>query len=331
MKLRLSITLALATVGIGLGQSSPENRVTLVLVTGIPGTEEYAEVFEQRAKFWRDTESVGDIRVISIGAGEVGEKSDRQMLLELLEEEVNHNQGELWLVLNGHGTFDGKKGKFNLRGRDISSEELVDWLKPCQRPLVLINCFSASAPFIQALSGPNRVILSATKSGYELNHSRFGTYFAKAINDPEADLDQDGQVSLLEAFLKGSRDTGGFYSLEGRIASEHALLDDTGDQRGTGSDWYRGVKVVKETAKDAEPDGRRAHQVHLVPSEFEKNLSSAMRGRRNELELELLALVDRKDTFESAEYDDRLEEVLLKLSEFYVQVTTALEASDEAK
>ena len=328
MKLRLLITMVVTVIGIGLGEPASENRVTLVLVTGIPGTEQYEEVFAQREKFWRDTETLGDIKVITVGDGEPGEKSDRRLLQELLEREANLEEGELWLVLNGHGTFDGKKGKFNLRGRDVSSEDLADWLKPCRRPLVLVNCFSASASFIQALSGPNRVVLSATRSGYELNYSRFGTYFAKAINSPEADLDQDGQVSLLEAFLKGSRDTGGFYSLEGRIASEHALLDDTGDQQGTGPDWYRGVRVVKETAKDEEPDGRRAHQFHLVQSEFERSLSPAMREQRNQLELKLLALRDRKDTFEPAEYDDRLEEVLLELSEFYVQATEALEESE---
>ena len=328
MKLRLLITLALTVIGVGMGEPVSENRVTLVLVTGIPGTEQYEEVFAQREKFWRDTETLGDIKVITVGDGEPGEKSDRQLLQELLEREANLEEGELWLVLNGHGTFDGKKGKFNLRGRDVSSEDLAEWLKPCRRPLVLVNCFSASASFIQALSGPDRVVLSATRSGYELNYSRFGTYFAKAINSPEADLDQDGQVSLLEAFLKGSRDTGGFYSLEGRIASEHALLDDTGDQQGTGPDWYRGVRVVKETAKDAEPDGRRAHQFHLVQSEFERSLSPAMREQRNQLELKLLALRDRKDTFEPAEYDDRLEEVLLELSEFYIQATEALEESE---
>ena len=328
MKLRLLITLALTVIGVGMGEPVSENRVTLVLVTGIPGTEQYEEVFAQREKFWRDTETLGDIKVITVGDGEPGEKSDRQLLQELLEREANLEEGELWLVLNGHGTFDGKKGKFNLRGRDVSSEDLAEWLKPCRRPLVLVNCFSASASFIQALSGPDRVVLSATRSGYELNYSRFGTYFAKAINSPEADLDQDGQVSLLEAFLKGSRDTGGFYSLEGRIASEHALLDDTGDQQGTGPDWYRGVRVVKETAKDAEPDGRRAHQFHLVQSEFERSLSPAMREQRNQLELKLLALRDRKDTFEPAEYDDRLEEVLLELSEFYIQTTEAFEESE---
>ncbi len=44
-----------------------------------------------------------------------------------------------------------------------------------------------------------------------------------------ADLDKDGQVSLLEAFLIASRRTLEFYKVEGRIATEHALIDDNGD------------------------------------------------------------------------------------------------------
>src|SRR5256885_2838954 len=86
-----------------------------------------------------------------------------------------------------------------------SSSDLADWLKPFRRPLVVINCASASAPFLKTLSGTNRVIITATRSGNELNFTRFGQYFAKALADPESDLDKDGQVSLLEAFLTASR------------------------------------------------------------------------------------------------------------------------------
>jgi len=57
--------------------------------------------------------------------------------------------------------------------------------------------------------------------------------FADAINNPEADLDKDGQVSLLEAFLTASRQASEFYKINGRLVTEHALLDDNGDSFGT--------------------------------------------------------------------------------------------------
>ena len=63
---------------------------------------------------------------------------------------------------------------------------------------------SSSAPFIEQAVGPDRVIITATRSGEERNYARFGQYFAEALGDPQSDLDKDGEVSLLEAFLAAS-------------------------------------------------------------------------------------------------------------------------------
>lgn len=245
---------------------------------------------------------------------------------------MSGESGQLWVVLNGHGTFNGEKGKFNLKGPDFSGEELAAWLSPCEKPLALISGFSASAPFINRLSGKNRVILSATKSGYEVNYSRFGGYVSDAIGSLEADLDKDGQVSLLEVFLKGARDTEEFYSLEGRLASEHALLDDTGDQRGTGADWYRGVRVIKKSKSKARPDGRRAHQFHLIKSEFEQSMPPALRAQRDELEIQVLELRDQKENFEDESvYYQRLEALLSELSDLYAEAELLLQDAENSE
>ena len=297
--------------------SSSEHRATLIVVTGIAGTLEYETIFARRSARWRRAGKTANAKVHSIGEEEPNEQSDKERLRFLLETEAQKKEGTLWIVLNGHGTFDGKKGKFNLRGRDVSAEELAKWLETCQRPLAVVNGFSASAPFIQALSKTNRVILSATKSGYEMNYSRFGGYFSESIGNPEADLDKDGQVSLLEAFLTATRNTEEFYSLNGRLASEHALLEDTGDQQGTEADWYQGVRAVKKTKDNTTPDGRRAHQFHLIQSEFERRMPKELRKQRDALEFKLLELRDRKASFKESEYYKKLEAILLQLSEFY--------------
>jgi hypothetical protein len=107
-------------------------------------------------------------------------------------------------VLIGHGTFDGKEAKFNLVGPDFSATELAAWLQPVHRPLAVIDTASASGPFINKLSARDRVLITSTRSGHEENYARFGQYLAEAIADPQADLDKDGQTSLLEAFLTAS-------------------------------------------------------------------------------------------------------------------------------
>ncbi|MCS1411292.1 MAG: hypothetical protein M2R45_04490 [Verrucomicrobia subdivision 3 bacterium] len=322
------VVLFLATIRLdGAGAMPADDRVTLIVVTGIAGAAEYETVFAGWSEYWREAGERSNALVYAIGGGDQDGQTDKEVLHALLETEVNKTEGQLWLVLNGHGTFDGEIGKFNLVGPDVSAEELAEWLKPCQRPVAVVNGFSASAPFIHALSAPNRVILSATKSGYELNYSRFGDYVSQAIGNLEADLDKDGQVSLLEAFLKGARDTEEYYSLDGRLASEHALIDDTGDQRGTSVDWYRGVRVIKKSKEGAEPDGRRAHQFHLIRSEFEQHMPKAARDRRDALELKVLSLRDRKESFEEAAYYAQLEEMLIELSEVYAEVEALMASS----
>ena len=302
-----------------------DDQITLVIVTGIAGAEEYTDVFLERSEKWRAAGLKAGAELVFIGADEESEITDRERLKTVLEEQVNVEEGQLWLVLNGHGTFNGERGKFNLKGPDVSGEDLAEWLKPCRRPLALVSGFSASAPFINRLSGKNRVILSATKSGYEVNYSRFGGYISDAIGSLDADFDKDGQVSLLEAFLKGARDTEEFYSLEGRLASEHALIDDTGDARGTGADWYRGVRVIKKSKNQTQPDGRRAHQFHLIRSEFEQQMPKDLREKRDGLELKVLELRDLKDSFDDeSAYYERLETLFVELAALYAEVESKI-------
>jgi hypothetical protein len=161
------------------------------------------------------------------------DENDCSRMTGILTNEMAKPTGELWLVFIGHETFDGRTAKFNLRGPDISADDLTAILKPCKRPLTVIQCASASGPFLNALSVPGRVIITATRSGNEVNATRFGGYLARAIADPAADLDKDGQASLLEAYLLASRQVEQFYKEAGRLATEHALLDDNGDGLGT--------------------------------------------------------------------------------------------------
>jgi hypothetical protein len=225
----------------------------------------------------------------------------------------------MWLVLIGHGTFDGKTARFNLRGPDVSAAELAGWLKALARPLAIINCASCSGPFLNDLSGPDRVVITATQSGHEANFARFGEYLSAAIGDPKADLDKDEQVSLLEAYLLASSGVREFYSQEGRLATEHALLDDNGDRLGTPADWFKGVRAVKTAKNGARPDGLRAGQFHLVPGPREEQLPPEARQRRDQIEQELARLRERKAEFSEDDYFHQLEPLLLELSRLYAE------------
>jgi hypothetical protein len=293
---------------------------TVIVVVGAGGTPEYQMQFTQSAGLWEKACSQGNAKYISIGTQSIQNSNDVNDF-EILKKTISDQQKEsdlpLWLVFIGHGTFDGRIAKFNLRGPDVSADELVKWLEQIKRPLVIINAFSSSAPFLNKLSGKNRVIVSATKSGYELSYSRFGSFISDAINEPSSDLDKDGQVSLLEAFLAAARQTQEFYSAEGRLATEHALLDDNADALGTSADWFQGIKPIKQATGNISPDGYRANQFCLIPSEIERKIPAELRAKRDNIEMEIINLRDSKEQYSEEEYFQKLEKLSFEMAKFY--------------
>lgn len=297
---------------------------TVLVAVGAPGEEEFGTAFDKSAQEWVKACGAAGVTTTVIGLG-AKEQDGRAKLQQAIQREAERGAGELWIVFLGHGTFDGREARFNLRGDDVLASDLAEWLQPVKRPLVFINCTSASAPFLNKLSGPGRVIITATRAGSEGNYARFGQYFSDAIADTAADLDKDGQVSLLEAFLAGARGTAAFYESEGRLASEHALIDDNGDALGTQADWFKGIRATKRAKAGAPVDGLRAHQIHLIRSEAERALPAEVRAKRDELELQLAQLRDRKGKLSEDEYYAEIEKLMLELAKVYEHKPAAAE------
>ncbi len=300
------------------GQNS-ETRPAVVVVVGAAGASEYASQFAAWAKLWEQACAKSNATFTAIGLEEAGTSSDYERIHATLTAQSQETATALWLVLIGHGTFDGRTAKFNLRGPDLSANDLAEWLKPLRRPVAVIDAASSSAPFLRELSAPGRIIVTATKSGFEQNYTRFGQYFAEAIIDPKADLDKDGQTSLLEAFLSASHSVQQFYAAAGRLATEHALLDDNGDGLGTPAEWFRGIRPVQRARDGASLDGYRAHQLHLLPSPSEAALPPEVRAGRDQLELQVMELRDARAKLGDDEYFSKLEPLLRAIAQIYEQ------------
>ena len=296
-----------------------EARPTVVVVVGAEGESEFGREFKEWADRWESAAERGSAELVVVGreAPAVPAKTDKEHLQGVLGAEVKKDDAPLWVVLIGHGTHDGREAKFNLRGPDVSDQELAEWLKPCTRPLAVINCSSASAPFLKPLSGKGRVVITATRSGSEVNFSRFGEHLSGAIADQGADLDKDGQTSLLEAFLAASHRVEEFYKQEARLATEHALLDDNGDGLGIPANWFQGTRATRSAKDGAAVDGLRAHQWHLVMSSAEQAIPPELRVRRDQLELEVASLRSRKASLPEEEYYAKLEPLLIELARLY--------------
>ena len=292
-------------------------RPVVIVVAGAAGSPEYGKQFQDWSSRWQTAAQRGGAEFVAVGLEAVGAETDHDRLQRVIADRAATSDEPLWLVFIGHGTFDGKVARFNLRGPDVTLPEISAWLQPVRRPLAVINCASCSGPFLQDLAGPERIVITSTKSGSEYNFSRFGDYLSAAIIDPNADLDRDDQVSLLEAYLRAAARVSEFYEGEGRLMTEHALLDDNGDRLGTPADWFQGVRAVKSAKSGALVDGQRAHQWHLIPSPAEAQLSPEFRRRRNELEQQLAQQRLKKEELSEAEYLAVIEPLLIELAKLY--------------
>jgi hypothetical protein len=311
--MRFAFVSLFACLALGAAWAEPPS---VLLLVGAGGNDQYAATFATAADNWAKAAAAGQARCTTLGR-DPQQTNPREAFRDALQQEVA-GKGDLWVVLLGHGTYDGREARFNARGDDFTAAELAQWLKPIERPTFVIATFSSSGGFLKPLAAPGRIVLTATRSGSEENYSRLGEFLAATIAEPRADIDQDGQTSLLEAWVTAAQRVTAFYKGEGRLATEDSLLDDSGDGFGTPADWFRGVRAVKKAQGKAIPDGVRAHQVHLVPNAAETALPPAVRAERDRLELELSALRERKAELPPEEYYRELEALLLKLAKVYV-------------
>jgi hypothetical protein len=303
---------------------------TMVIVTGAEGNPEYGAVLAGWSNQWRQLAAAAGVRCVEVGpprpAGEGGDLAKLKQLLNSASGGAGGEEGEglgangaepLWIVLLGHGTSDGRTPRFNLRGKDLQAAVLAEWLKDVQRPVVVVAGFSSAGAFLKPLSSPERVIVTATKSGGESNFARFGGVLPEVLLDPKADLDKDGQTTLLEGWIVASQRVEAFYEGQGRIATEHSLLEDNADGLGTPASWYAGLELRQVAKEQRQADGIRANQMCLVPSPEERAMPPQLRARRDALERELSELKGRKTSLGEQEYAVLLEEILLKIGRIY--------------
>jgi hypothetical protein len=163
--------------------------------------------------------------------------------------------------------------------------------------VVLVNASSGSGDFVPALSGKDRVIVTATKSAMERNEITFGDHFARALVSESADGDRDGRVTVFEAFEFARREVAKGYETKNLLATEHALLDDDGDGKGTAGDGALARTVAFGTA----------------PLPTDPRVASLVAERRA-LEAQVDALRRRKAAMDSTAYERELERLLVEIA-----------------
>ena len=231
--------LCLGLLCLGAGGAAAESRALIVCGSG--GEEKYSrrlqdwglrlqEVLVQQPDFAAD----GVVLLTEDGTGDgVSDLAQVEAALEALDGTLEAT-GQLYVFLIGHGNFRRQTAKFHLPGIDLSAPDLGRLLERGKAGRVgVVNSASASASFIEALSGPQRVICTSTAQPQERNATFFMEFFITGLEDGSADRNRDGRIALGEACRQAAELTGDWYTQQGRLASEHALLDDNGDGRGT--------------------------------------------------------------------------------------------------
>lgn len=278
-----------------------------VIINGAGGEPEYAKQFEQWSK-----------ELVSVLSERFGFDSKQIRVLtekQATAEEVKRTFASLKLQLDannllfvfliGHGSFDGKESKFNLIGRDLPASEYNVLLSALPtRRIIVFNMASASGEFIKSLAAKGRIVVTATRNGQETNATRFTGFLIAALNAADGDTDQDGHTSVLEAFVYATRLTDDFYKRAGRLASEHAMIDDNGD----------GVGHEKVEAGE----GLLARATYLDSLSVDEAAASAATGKllkeRTRLEGEIEQLIARKQSMPENEYEANLERLFIELA-----------------
>ena len=307
--LRLAIPLLLLAFG-------AHATTFYVTISGLGGEPDY----DQRFKGWANDidaslkKAGGDSNVITMIAPT---RDQIRARFDGLAREAKPSDS-LVVMLIGHGTYDGVDYKFNIPGPDITGLELAGLLDrvPATRQLVM-NATSCSGGSIEFLRKANRIVITATKTGSEKNATVFARYWAEALREPSADVDKNESVSALEAFHYAQKKTKEFFDTQKRLATEHAVLEDTG--KGSG---------VTAAGNGPDPDtgeGKLASTFAVVrlganAAAAKDPAKKALLDRKDEIETAIDELKYQKAGMAADDYKKQLTRLLLELSRLQAEI-----------
>lgn len=312
---RLLALLALVAVPIAAARA----QTHLVIVSGLGGEPKYSQSFANLSETLADAANkrfgIPAAEIMWFGEDSVSKKPyfkgqstkvNVERALTQLAARVGAGD-QVVLVLIGHGSGEGPDSKISIPGPDLSATDFAQLLNKFRSQRVaFVDMTSASGDMLPLVSAPNRVVITATKSGFERNESHFAQFFVDAFSKDVADTDKDGRVSLLEAFRYAVAETKRLYDTDTRLQTEHAQLDDIGAKAGV-----------------PDPDGRTTQGLLARRFFLDGGMSAsaandpqlaAMYKEKFALEDQIDQLRTSKPSMTPDAYDDALEGLLVQLA-----------------
>ena len=277
-----------------------------VIVAGLGGEPDYVQRFSADAneldKIFRAS---GDSAHVATLTGAQATASQLRTALEAVARQAKADD-DFTLILIGHGSWDGAEYKFNLVGPDVTAADIAAMCdRIAARRQLIVDTTSASGGAVQALERPGRAVIAATKSGTEKNATVFARYWVEALQDSSSDTDKSDSISALEAFAYATKKTAEFYESQKRLATEHAVFDDTGS----------GQPV--RTAGDGQGMLLSSFTLVRLGSSQEAANDQAKRPllqQKEELEQKIDELKYRKAAMDPADYKKQMTESLVSLA-----------------
>jgi len=303
-----------------IAQSIPKTH--LLIVTGASGEPRFAQQFHALAMSMVAVATtrfgIPDSQIIYLAEQTqpdqkaISGRSTREGVIAAFDQiAARASAGDaVFILLIGHGSSDGNVSRFNVPGADMSDVDFRTQLdKLSNQSVAFINASSASGDFVKTLSARNRVVVTATKSGFERNESLFAGHFVSAYARDGADMDKDGRISVLEAFVYARREVQREYEGTNRLQTEHAMLDDDGDGAGHPDPGARG------------PDDMIANKFFLQPTAGVSAVvasdprAAELLATQNRLQAQFDTLRLAKSVMSEENYEKALEDLLTKIAQ----------------
>jgi len=243
----------------------------------------------------------------------VGENANREAFLSAMDEVVQDANDlsesadaveTFVLVMIGHGNINRDGWQFNVSGPDISTTDLVAALAPLNVGReVIIASASSSGALLETLSQSGRTLVTATKSGGELNAVRFTEHLATAMASDQADVDRNELLTVEEAFTFANDATQQYYSEQKLLASEHARFVSNDDITTT----IATLGALREAKNNP--------------------AVTALLNERSKLEKSFYAVKASKSTLDTDVYYAELEAVLVQIAELQQAIDSTINDS----
>ena len=259
------------------------SEMHVVVIEGLGGEPRYTDEFgEQVAAIESAAQSLtANERIRVFRANEVARDEVLRYFDKLQSGISGSDQVAVYLI--GHGSYDDHEYKFNIQGPDLTGEDITGMLDSLpSTSQLLVNTSSASGAIADLAESDNRMLILATRSGVERHATRFGNYFAAALNDPTADLDKNRIVSAAEAFSFAERQVDDYFQRNGQLATEHPRMEgDRGHRFGVArlgttrpgtADAVLSELVAERDTLNARIDALRLEQDNLTPEDYRSQL-----------------------------------------------------------